>query len=56
MIHFTYLVLFGVAVSLLFSIYYDGSVKERAIYGLKTFAQFFFISLGMAWVFYFIPW
>ena len=56
MIHFAYLVGFSVLVSVAFALFFDGSTKERALYGLRTFAQFFLISLGMAWVFYFLPW
>lgn len=56
MIHFSYLIGFGILVSVAFAIFLDGSTRERVIYGLKTFAQFVLISLAMAWVFYFIPW
>lgn len=56
MIHFSYLVGFGVLVSVAFALFSDGDLRDRLIYGLKTFAQFFLISLAMAWVFYFLPW
>jgi hypothetical protein len=56
MIHFSFLFAFAVLVAAAFAVYLDGTLKERVLYGLKTFAQFFLISLAMAWVFYFIPW
>ncbi|MBA2378501.1 MAG: hypothetical protein H0V76_02875 [Blastocatellia bacterium] len=55
MIHFVYLVAFGLLISLVFAAFADGTVKERTIYGLKSFAQFIGISLLIAWVLYFIP-
>jgi hypothetical protein len=56
MIHFSYLVGFGVLVSIAFAVFADGSARDRVLYGLKTFSQFFLISLAMAWAFYFLPW
>lgn len=56
MIHFLYLLGFSVLVSVAFAAFSDGNATDRLKYGLKTFAQFFLISLAMAWVFYFIPW
>lgn len=56
MIHFIYLVLFALFVSVAFGIFSSGSNRDRIIYGLKTFAQFVIISLVLAWVLYFVPW
>jgi len=56
MIHFLYLVGFAVLVSVVFAVFGDGTSKERMTYGLKIFAQFLGISLGLAWLFYFLPW
>jgi hypothetical protein len=56
MIHFVYLFAFAILVSIAFSIFVNGTTKERIIYGLKIFAQFVVISLVLAWIFYFIPW
>src|SRR5215204_1798124 len=56
MIHFVYLFAFAIFVSVAFSIFANGTNKERIIYGLKIFAQFVIISLVLAWIFYFIPW
>lgn len=56
MTHFLYLVGFALLVSLVFSVFLDGGLKERVNYGVKTFLQFVGISLLIAWVLYFIPW
>lgn len=56
MIHFIYLVLFALFVSVAFGIFSSGSNRDRILYGLKTFAQFVIISLVLAWVLYFVPW
>lgn len=56
MIHFLYLVGFGLFVSVAFAIYSRGTTRERVLYGIKNFAQFVLISLVLAWVLYFIPW
>lgn len=56
MIHFLYLVGFGLLVSIVFGAILDGTSKERLIYGAKVFGQFVAISLVLAWVLYFLPW
>lgn len=56
MSHFLYLVGFGFFVSVMFAVFNNGSVRDRFLYGLKTFAQFVGISLLIAWILYFIPW
>ena len=56
MIHFLYLVGFGLLVAVVFGAILDGTSKERVIYGVKTFLQFVVISLVLAWIFYFLPW
>lgn len=56
MIHFLYLVAFAFFISVVFSIFIDGTVAERVKYGVKTFIQFVGISLLLAWILYFIPW
>ncbi|MGH9947890.1 MAG: hypothetical protein ACRD6X_11915 [Pyrinomonadaceae bacterium] len=55
MIHFLYLVGFGFIVSVVFGAFFNGTDKEKFVYGLKIFAQFVGISLIAAWVLYFIP-
>ena len=56
MIHFIYLILFALFVSVAFGVFSGGSNRDRILYGLKTFAQFVIISLVLAWVLYFVPW
>ena len=56
MIHFLYLVGFALLVSTVFAVLIDGTLKERLLYGTKTFIQFVGISLIIAWVLYFVPW
>lgn len=56
MIHFVYLIVFAVLVSVAFGAFTKGSLKEKAVYSVKLFGQFIVISLALAWVFYFIPW
>ncbi len=56
MSHFLYLVAFAFFVSVLFAVFTEGELRDRILYGAKTFAQFVGISLLIAWVLYFIPW
>lgn len=56
MIHFIYLIGFALFVSAAFAVFAQGTPRERALYGLKNFAQFVIVSLGLAWLLYFIPW
>ena len=55
MIHFLYLFAFALFVSVMFGVFADGTVRERLWYGGKTFLQFLLVSLGLAWLLYFIP-
>jgi hypothetical protein len=56
MIHFLYLLGFAVCLSIVFAAFTKGDMSAKLKYGLKSFGQFVLISLGLAWVFYFIPW
>lgn len=56
MSHFLYLIVFALFVSVAFSVFSDGTPRERAFYGTKLFLQFVGISLAIAWLLYFIPW
>jgi len=56
MIHFLYLIGFAFFVAIAFGIFAAGSNKEKTFYGLKIFGQFLFVSLVLAWIFYFLPW
>ncbi len=55
MIHFLYLIGFSFFVAIAFGVFASGDSKYKFIYGLKIFAQFLFISLILAWIFYFLP-
>jgi len=55
MIHFLYLIGFGFFVGVAFGVFTSGDLKYKLTYGLKIFAQFLFISLILAWIFYFLP-
>jgi hypothetical protein len=56
MIHFLYLLGFAAIIAVVFGSLSNGTTKEKAWYGAKTFLQFVGISLLIAWVLYFIPW
>jgi Na+/H+-dicarboxylate symporter len=56
MIHFIYLLLFALFVSIIFGVVSNGTLRQRVLYGLKTFAEFLVVSLVLAWIFYFLPW
>jgi hypothetical protein len=55
MIHFLYLIGFAFFVSVALGVFSNGAAKEKLFYGAKLFAQFIIISMGLAWIFYFIP-
>ncbi|GIU81144.1 MAG: hypothetical protein KatS3mg006_0208 [Pyrinomonadaceae bacterium] len=52
MTHLVYLCLFSLFISIMFAILSEGNTKERLLLGIKTFAKFVGISLGIAWIFY----
>ncbi len=56
MIHFLYLIGFAFFLGVVMGAITGGTNKEKILFGLKTFAQFTLISLGLAWLFYFLPW
>jgi predicted cobalt transporter CbtA len=56
MIHFLYLIGFALFTGVIMGAISNGDKKQKLFFGLKIFAQFTLISLGLAWVFYFIPW
>lgn len=55
MIHFVYLTLFALCISVAFGVYANGTSRERIIYAAKSFVQFMVISLVLGWILYFIP-
>ena len=56
MIHFLYLIGFGLFVSAAWAAMSPGTTRDRFWNAGKTFLQFVGISLVIAWVLYFIPW
>ncbi len=56
MIHFLYLIGFAFFGAIILGAISAGDNQTKFLFGLKIFAQFTLISLGLAWVFYFIPW
>lgn len=56
MINFLYLIGFAFFVSVAFSVFENGEMKEKIFYGLKLFGQFILISMVLAWILYFLPW
>lgn len=56
MTHFIYLVIFAALIAVVFGSISDGTAKEKAWHGTKTFLQFVGVSLLIAWLLYFIPW
>lgn len=53
--HFLVMILFAALVSLVFGVVARDSGRERALYGLKVFAEFVLIGLALAWILYFLP-
>ena len=56
MIHFFYLSGFALFAGVCFGVLSAGTIREKVLYGFKTFAQFIIISIVLAWIFYFTPW
>ncbi len=53
--HFLLMVLFAALVALVFGAVARDTARERALYGLKVFAEFVLIGLALAWLLYFLP-
>ena len=56
MIHFVYLVGFAFFAGIVLGAISPGTYKDKLYFGMKIFAQFTLVSLGLAWLFYFLPW
>ena len=54
--HFLVMVLFAALAAIVFGAISKDTNRERAIYGVKVFAEFVVIGLALGWVLYFIPW
>lgn len=55
MTHLLVMLLFALLVALVFGIVGRDTAKERALYGLKVFAEFVGIGLALAWLLYYLP-
>jgi len=53
--HFLVMMLFAALASVVFGAISKDTNRERAIYGVKVFAEFVVIGLALGWVLYFIP-
>ena len=54
--HFLVMMLFAALAAIVFGAISKDTNRERAIYGVKVFAEFVVIGLTLGWVLYFIPW
>jgi hypothetical protein len=52
--HFTAALIFAVVTSIVFGITSKNTDRERLLYGLWAFGMFLVISLGAAWLMYFL--
>jgi len=55
LIHFLMMVSFAALVAVVFGVVGRDTARERALYGLKIFAEFVGIGLALAWLLYFLP-
>jgi uncharacterized membrane protein len=53
--HLLVMMLFALIVALVFGVVARDGLRERALYGLKVFAEFMGIGLALAWLLYFLP-
>ena len=49
------MLLFSALVATVFGTVNKGSLRDRALYGVKVFAEFVVIGLALAWLLYFLP-
>ena len=52
--HFTAALIFAAATSVVFAVTSKDTDRERVLYGLRVFGLFLVVSLGAAWLMYFI--
>jgi hypothetical protein len=55
LIHFLIMISFAALVAVVFGIVGRDKSRDRALYGLKIFAEFVGIGLALAWLLYFLP-
>jgi hypothetical protein len=53
--HLLIMLLFSGLVAVVFGSVGKGSPRDRALYGVKVFAEFVVIGLALAWLLYFLP-
>lgn len=53
--HFFVMTAFAALAAVVFGTVAKDSNRERAIYGIKVFAEFMVIGLVLAWILYFLP-
>lgn len=56
MTHFIVMLFFALLVAVVFAIVSRDGGRERALYGLKIFAEFAVVGFALAWLLYWIPW
>ena len=53
--HFLIMLLFAGLTAVVFGAVGKGTPRDRALYGVKVFAEFVVIGLALAWLLYFLP-
>lgn len=53
--HLLVMMLFAGLVAVVFGSVARDTMRERALYGLKVFAEFVLIGLALAWLLYYLP-
>lgn len=54
--HFPAMVLFSFLVSAVFGVIAKNTLRDRFLYGLKSFALFVGIAIVIGWLMYPVPW
>jgi len=54
--HLPAMLLFSFLVSVVLSVIAKDTLRERLLYGVKSFALFIGVALVLGWLMYFIPW
>lgn len=53
--HFAAMVLFAVLVSVVFGVLGKDTLRDRILYGVKSFVLFIVIAIALAWIMYPFP-
>ncbi|MEO8436019.1 MAG: hypothetical protein ABI596_14055 [Pyrinomonadaceae bacterium] len=53
--HLLVMMLFAALTAIVFGAVAKGTERDRALYGVKVFAEFMVIGLALAWLLYFLP-